>query len=161
MSQGPLQIRQAMPHGYPMLLVDESQPGVNKDHAVGFKNITFNEPCFEGTDDVQRPEQLAYPLSLLVESFGQGAGCLLSQRGFLSGAHADAAVVFGEFRGIEILSDAYPGERLRHELQLLECRGPLAILSGATFVGERPIARYGRMVALRVPVKDPAPCITR
>ncbi len=150
---GPLHILQTMPHGHPMLLVDEAGPGADANSAVSFKNITFNEPCYSAVDDATALHQLAYPLALLVESFGQGAGLLLARQGFLAGTHNNTAVVFGEFSDIDILGQAYPGERLRHEVRLTLCQGPLAVLSGGSFVGERAIARFGRLLALRVPTQ--------
>ena len=132
-----------MPHGHPMLLVDEVGPGPDADSAVSFKNITFNEPCYSGVDSAAALDQLAYPLSLLVESFGQGAGLLLARRGFLADTQANTAVVFGEFSGIDIVGQAYPGERLRHEVRLTQCQGMLAVLSGSSYVGERAIAHFG------------------
>lgn len=145
-----LQISLTMPHGHPMLLVDAACDGVEPGSAVAFKNITFNEPCFLGAEGATCLHQLAYPLSLLVESFGQGAGLLLARLGFLAGAKVDVAVVFGEFRDIEILGEAYPGDRLCHSVRVEQCHGTLAVLSGRTHVGERAIARFGRLTALRV-----------
>jgi 3-hydroxyacyl-[acyl-carrier-protein] dehydratase len=144
---------QAMPHGHPMLLLDEAGPGADADSAVSFKNITFNEPCYSGVAGATALHQLAYPLALLVESFGQGAGLLLARHGFLAGTQSSTAVVFGEFTDIDILGSAYPGERLRHEVRLTLCKGPLAVLSGVSCVGERVIARFGRLLALRVPAQ--------
>ncbi len=78
--------------------------------AVAYKNITLNEPCFSAAHRGMGEAQLAYPLALLVESFAQGAGLLLSQRGFFADAGGAASLtVFGEFRGIHLLGRAVPG----------------------------------------------------
>ena len=127
----PLEISVTMPHGHPMLLVDAACEGVEAGSAIAFKNITFNEPCFRCAEGAVSLRQLAYPLALLVESFGQGAGLLLAQRGFLAGARSDAVVVFGEFRDIEIVGDAYPGDRLCHEVQI-DLWAPIIEASGVS-----------------------------
>lgn len=155
MNHDPLHILRTMPHGHPMLLIDAvSLPadaaGSVVDCAIGFKNITFNEPCYSHAADATSLQQLAYPLALLVESFGQSAGLLLAQRGFLAAARSSFAVVFAEFRDIEIVGDAYPGDRLCHSVQIEQCHGPLAVLSGSSHVGKREIVRFGRLTALRV-----------
>ena len=141
----------AMPHGHPMLLVDDVADGPDADSAVAFKNITLNEPCYRHVDRRSRPDDLAYPLSLLVESFGQGAGLLLARKGLLDRAGSSCAMVFGEFRDIEILGAAYPGEQLRHEVRLLQSNSTLAVLGGRTLVRDRVIAVHGELKAFLVP----------
>lgn len=138
-----------MPHRYPMLLVDRVEAG-HEGTAVAFKNITFSEPCFKDIDRAESLEDLAYPVSLLVESFGQGAGVLLSRRGFLDKAQSSCVVVFGEFERIELFGDAHPGDCLRHEVRL-DYSGPqLALLSGRTLVDGRVIATFGSLKAFLV-----------
>ena len=146
----PLDILRVMPHRNPMLLVDAIEADLDASSALAFKNISFAEGCYRSADSATRAEDLAYPLSLLVESFGQGAGLLLSRRGFLDEASSTHAVVFGEFQDIEILQHAYPGDRLRHEVQLEYAGAQLAIFSGQTWVDERLIARFGRLKAFLV-----------
>jgi 3-hydroxyacyl-[acyl-carrier-protein] dehydratase len=84
-------------------------------------------------------------------SFGQGAGLLLARRGFLDRAGSSCAVVFGQFEDIELVSDAYPGDRLRHDVRLEQAVGTLVVLSGQTTVGDRVIARFGSLKAFLVP----------
>ncbi len=148
---GPLRILRVMPHGNPMLLVDDVEDGANADSSVAYKNITFNEPCFRDVGAGCDAHGIAYPVSLLMESFGQGAGLLLARRGFLDRAGSSCAVVFGQFEHIEIVSDAFPGDRLRHDVRLDQAVGTLVVLSGQTTVGDRVIARFGSLKAFLVP----------
>lgn len=150
-SAGPLRILRVMPHGNPMLLVDNVEDGMDDDSSVAYKNITFNEPCFRDVDASCNADDIAYPVSLLMESFGQGAGLLLARRGFLERAGSSCAVVFGQFEHIEIVSDAFPGDRLRHDVRLEQAVGTLVVLSGQTTVGDRVIARFGSLKAFLVP----------
>jgi 3-hydroxymyristoyl/3-hydroxydecanoyl-(acyl carrier protein) dehydratase len=148
---GPLRILRVMPHRHPMLLVDNVEDGADADSAVAFKNISFNEPCFRDAHAACDADSIAYPLSLLMESFGQGAGLLLARRGFLDRAGSSCAVVFGQFEHVDIVADAFPGDRLRHEVRLDQAVGTLVVLSGRTKVGDRVIARYGSLKAFLVP----------
>lgn len=139
-----------LPHGHPMRLVDRvSLDGAAR--AVAYKNITLNEPCFSAAHRGMGEAQLAYPLALLVESFAQGAGLLLSQRGFFADAGGAASLtVFGEFRGIHLLGRAVPGDRLRHDVHLLECGRNVAHLAGQTTVDGRTVALFDDLMAFSI-----------
>lgn len=150
----PIEILRRMPHRNPMLLVDVVEVDDDTNTALGFKNITFSEPCYGGVDAAHHASQLAYPVSLLVESFGQTAGVLLARRGFLEAADTSRAVVFGEFSDIEILGDAFPGDRLQHRIALDFVGARLVNLSGRTDVDGRPVATYKNLKAILVDTAD-------
>ncbi|MNS60309.1 3-hydroxyacyl-[acyl-carrier-protein] dehydratase FabZ [compost metagenome] len=139
-----------LPHGHPMRLVDRvALDGTAR--AVAYKNITLNEPCFSAAHRGMDEAQLAYPLALLVESFAQGAGLLLSRRGFFADAGGAASLtVFGEFRGIHLLGRALPGDQLRHDVHLLECGRNVAHLAGQTSVGGRTVALFDDLMAFSI-----------
>src|ERR1700729_1226450 len=66
-------IRALLPHRYPMLLVDcilELTPG---ERVVGLKNVTINEPFFDG----HFPGQAVMPGVLILESMAQVAGLII------------------------------------------------------------------------------------
>ena len=69
------EIKKIIPHRYPFLLVDcieELEPGVK---AVGYKNVTVNEPFFQG----HFPQQPVMPGVLIIEALAQvGAVAVLS-----------------------------------------------------------------------------------
>lgn len=67
-----VEIRKYLPHRYPFLLVDrvvELNPG---ESIVAYKNLTVNEPFFDG----HFPEQPVFPGVLLLEAMAQAAGIL-------------------------------------------------------------------------------------
>lgn len=150
----PIEILRQMPHRNPMLLVDAVEVDNDTNTASGFKNITFSEPCYRGADAANRAGELAYPVSLLVESFGQTAGMLLARRGLLVAGDTSRAVVFGEFSDIEFLGDAFPGDRLQHRIALDFVGARLVNLSGRTDVDGRPIATYRNLKAILVDTAD-------
>lgn len=70
-----LQIQEFLPHRYPFLLVDkviECEPGVR---LVGVKNVTYNEPFFQG----HFPQKPIMPGVLILEALAQATGLLASE----------------------------------------------------------------------------------
>ncbi|HEY9697891.1 MAG TPA: 3-hydroxyacyl-ACP dehydratase FabZ [Trichocoleus sp.] len=68
-------IQQLLPHRYPFLLVDRIIEYVPGAKAVGIKNVSFNEPCFQG----HFPGQPIMPGVLIVEAMAQVGGIVLTQ----------------------------------------------------------------------------------
>ncbi|TWT44724.1 UDP-3-O-[3-hydroxymyristoyl] N-acetylglucosamine deacetylase [Phycisphaerae bacterium RAS1] len=70
------QVSRILPHRYPMLLVDRVVSMEADQHAVAIKNVTINEPFFEG----HYPRQPIMPGVLIIEALAQLSGILLSQK---------------------------------------------------------------------------------
>ncbi len=72
-------IMKALPHRYPFLMVDRIINIRGDDFALGIKNVTINEPQFQG----HFPGNPVYPGVLLIEGMAQTAGvvCVLTQMG--------------------------------------------------------------------------------
>jgi 3-hydroxyacyl-[acyl-carrier-protein] dehydratase len=68
-----LRIMQMIPHRYPMLLIDKVVDMVPGERAVGIKNVTFNEPQFQG----HFPRRPVMPGVMIIESMAQTAGVLV------------------------------------------------------------------------------------
>jgi 3-hydroxyacyl-[acyl-carrier-protein] dehydratase len=68
-----LRIMQMIPHRYPMLLIDKVVDMVPGERAVGVKNVTFNEPQFQG----HFPRRPVMPGVMIIESMAQTAGVLV------------------------------------------------------------------------------------
>lgn len=69
------QIQEFLPHRYPFLLIDkvvECEPGVR---ILGVKNVTFNEPFFQG----HFPHMAIFPGVLILEALAQATGLLASE----------------------------------------------------------------------------------
>src|ERR1700674_1515916 len=71
-------ILKALPHRYPFLMVDRIINMRGDESAVGIKNVTINEPQFQG----HFPDNPVFPGVLLIEGMAQTAGalCILSER---------------------------------------------------------------------------------
>ena len=108
-------IQKIIPHRYPFLLVDcveEMEPGVR---AVGYKNVTMNEPFFQG----HFPQQPVMPGVLIIEALAQvGAIAVLSlpeNKGKLA--------FFGGIKNAKFRKQVIPGDRLRLETKVTSEKG--------------------------------------
>jgi len=70
-----LQIQELLPHRYPFLLVDKVIECEPTDHLLGVKNVSFNEPFFQG----HFPNQPIMPGVLIMEALAQATALLTSQ----------------------------------------------------------------------------------
>lgn len=68
-----VRIMEMIPHRYPMLLVDKVVEMVPGERAVGIKNVTFNEPQFQG----HFPRRPVMPGVMIIEAMAQTAGILV------------------------------------------------------------------------------------
>ena len=119
------EIMQHLPHRYPFLLVDriiDLQPGKS---ITGIKNVTFNEPFFQG----HFPGQPIMPGVLIIEAMAQVAGIAA----FSSGMEGKA-VYFMSIEKAKFRRPVVPGDQLRIEIKVLQQRGNVWKFSGAATV---------------------------
>jgi 3-hydroxyacyl-[acyl-carrier-protein] dehydratase len=84
---GAQELRKLLPHRYPFLLVDRVIAIRGDESCIGIKNVTFNEPFFQG----HFPDNPVMPGVLLLEGMAQTAGAIC---GFAQGRTGPAARVF-------------------------------------------------------------------
>ena len=134
-------IMKVLPHRYPFLLVDrvtELDPG---KRVVGIKNVTINEPFFQG----HFPGHPIMPGVLIIEAMAQVGGMLLL------GAIEDPAskvVYFTSLNDVKWRRPVKPGDQLRFELDLLQVRGTMCKMKGVAKVDGEVVAEaeMGAMV---------------
>jgi len=127
---GPAEIRGLIPHRYPFLLVDrieEIEPGIR---AVGLKNVTQNEPFFQG----HFPDYPVMPGVLIIEAMAQvGAVGVMA-----GGEHTDRLALFAGIDGVRFRRQVLPGDTLRMEVEITRLKGKVGRGKGrATVEGER------------------------
>ncbi len=127
---GAAAIRELIPHRYPFLLVDrieELEPGVR---AVGLKNVTQNEPFFQG----HFPDYPVMPGVLIIEAMAQvGAVGVMA-----GGDHEDKLALFAGIDGVRFRRQVLPGDVLRMEVEIVRLKGSVGRgKAKATVDGER------------------------
>lgn len=111
------QILDLLPHRYPFLLVDRITECVPGEYAVGYKNLTWNEPFFQG----HFPNNPIMPGVLQVEAMAQcSAPVLLSLDKFKGKLALFASIENVRFKGI-----VRPGDRLDMRIDLVKLKGPI------------------------------------
>ncbi|MBI5205114.1 MAG: 3-hydroxyacyl-ACP dehydratase FabZ [Nitrospirae bacterium] len=124
-------IQNLLPHRYPFLMVDriiELEPNAK---AVGIKNVTVNEPFFQG----HFPGNPIMPGVLIVEAMAQIAGVLA----FGSGVQGNA-VFFMSIEKAKFRKPVVPGDQLRMEIKVLQQRGNVWKFSGTATVDEKVVS---------------------
>ncbi len=125
-----ISVMEMIPHRYPILLVDRILEYVANEYAVGLKNVTFNEPHFQG----HFPGWPVMPGVLIVEAMAQCSGILVL------GDVPDPenySTYFMKIDGVKFKRKVVPGDTLQFEIHLLEpIRRGVAVVEAKAFVGE-------------------------
>ncbi len=135
------EIQQIIPHRYPFLMVDRIIELEEGKRAVGIKNVSGNEPYFQG----HFPEYPIMPGVLIMEALAQvGAVVVLKKPEF-----AGQIALFAGLDEVRFRRPVLPGDTLRLEVELTKFRGSLGIAEGKAFVGEELAAQGKLTFALR------------
>ena len=124
---GTQEIWEAVPHRYPFLLVDRIiEVSEDGNRVVGIKNVTINEPFFQG----HFPGYPIMPGVLVVEALAQtaAAGLLREQK------RQGKMGVLGGIDGFRFRRPVVPGDTLRLEITLVKMRGPVGRVAGRATV---------------------------
>lgn len=120
-------ILKCLPHRYPFLLVDRVL-SVEEGKAVAIKNVTVNEPFFQG----HFPGKPIMPGVLVLEALAQVGGILA----FQTKDAENHLVIFLGIDRAKFRKPVVPGDQLRMEVTLLHRRDPYWRLRGEAYVGE-------------------------
>lgn len=125
-----IKVMEMIPHRYPILLVDRILEYVAGERAVGLKNVTFNEPHFQG----HFPGWPVMPGVLIVEAMAQTSACLVVKT---LGDEAKGKVVY--FMSIEeakFRRPVTPGDVLHIHVTKIQNRRNVWKFSGKAMVGD-------------------------
>ena len=122
------EIQKIIPHRYPFLLVDKIIALEVGKSAVGIKNVTFNEPFFQG----HFPGNPVMPGVLMVEALAQvGAVALLSDE-----AYKGKLALFAGIDEVRFKRQVVPGDVLRLEVEIISLRRNIGKGSVCAYVGD-------------------------
>lgn len=134
-------IMKIMPHRYPLLLIDrilDLEPGKK---VVALKNVTINEPFFEG----HFPGHPIMPGVLIVEALAQAGGVLLLN----AVENPESKVVyFMSIDGVKFRKPVVPGDQLRLELEMLSFRRNTCRMQGKVYVDGKVVTEATLMAAI-------------
>lgn len=124
-------IKDLLPHRYPFLMVDKIVC-INEDEIVGVKNVTVNEPFFQG----HFPEEPVMPGVMLIEAMAQCGGLLV-----LNQKKEKYSTYFIRVDNVKFRQKVVPGDTLIFKLKLTSpIRRGIANMKGLTYVGDKIVA---------------------
>ncbi len=131
-------ILDVIPHRYPFLLVDRILEVEGTRRIVGIKNVTINEPFFQG----HFPGHPIMPGVLIIEAMAQVGGMLLL------GTIEDPdqkVVYFMSLDNVKFRRPVLPGDQLRCELEMVQNRGRTCRMKGVAYVDGNVVAEAEMM----------------
>jgi UDP-3-O-[3-hydroxymyristoyl] N-acetylglucosamine deacetylase/3-hydroxyacyl-[acyl-carrier-protein] dehydratase len=126
------EILNLLPHRYPFLLIDRVIELEGYRRAVGIKNVSINEPFFQG----HWPGQPIMPGVLIIEAMAQLAGVLLLRRLENTGKLA----VLWSIDKVKLRKSVVPGDQLRIEIEALKVRDKMGQVAAKGKVNQRLVA---------------------
>jgi 3-hydroxyacyl-[acyl-carrier-protein] dehydratase len=112
-----MRIMELIPHRFPFLMVDRIVELALDEKCVGLKNVSINEPYFQG----HFPREAVMPGVLIIESMAQTAAVLVVET--LEGAAAGKLVYFMTVENARFRKPVFPGDQLLVEVTKLRSRG--------------------------------------
>jgi UDP-3-O-[3-hydroxymyristoyl] N-acetylglucosamine deacetylase/3-hydroxyacyl-[acyl-carrier-protein] dehydratase len=131
-------ILDVIPHRYPFLLVDRIIEVEGTKRIVGIKNVTINEPFFQG----HFPGHPIMPGVLIIEAMAQVGGMLLL--GTIEDPE-QKVVYFMSLDNVKFRRPVLPGDQLRCELEMLQNRGRTCRMKGMAYVDGQVVAEAEMM----------------
>lgn len=136
------EILKRIPHRYPFLLIDRGENWIKNKSMTGIKNVTFNEPFFNG----HFPENPVMPGVLLIEAMGQTGAVLMSKS--LDVEVEGKTIFFMSVDGVRFRSPVRPGDTVRMPVEVIRHRGDVFKFRGEAYVNDKIVceAEFAAMV---------------
>ena len=135
------EIMRLLPHRYPFLMVDRITSLISHTSVTGIKNVTINEPFFQG----HFPGMPIFPGVLILEGLAQAGGCL---------AFYSVPEMIGErlvyFAGIDkarFRKPVYPGDQIEYRLELIKHKRMMMVMKGEAYVDDKLVTEAQLMAS--------------
>ncbi len=136
-------IMRYLPHRYPFLLVDRVLETVPQKRIVAIKNVTINEPFFQG----HFPGEPIMPGVLIVEAMAQTWGILLMSSGEMD-VSKNSNIRFLGIDKCRFRRAVVPGDQLRFELEAIAVKRGIWKFGGKAYVGDEVAAEAVLMATM-------------
>lgn len=134
------EIKKILPHRFPFLFVDKIIEIEENKKVVGIKNVTIDEPYFQG----HFPDHPVMPGVLIIETMAQIGGILMrTVPDFENKLLYFLAIDNAKFR-----KPVFPGDQLKCELSLIKRSGKIWKMKGVAFVDNNVVAEAELMAAV-------------
>ena len=130
-----------LPHRYPFLLIDRIVELEADKRIVGIKNVTINEPFFQG----HFPGHPIMPGVLLLEAMAQAGGVFALKS---DPQAADKVIYFMSIDKAKFRKPVLPGDQVRFELELLKKRSNIMAFKGVALVDGGVVAEAEMMAMI-------------
>jgi 3-hydroxyacyl-[acyl-carrier-protein] dehydratase len=128
-----LELLKLLPHRYPLLMIDRIVDIDGDNAATGIKNVTYNEPHFQG----HFPGQPVMPGVLIVEAMAQVAGAISLRA---AGSDQPSLVYFLTIDDAKFRKPVVPGDRLEVKVRKIKKRGNIVRFACEAFVDGAMVA---------------------
>lgn len=135
------EIMRYLPHRYPFLLIDRIAEFEDNKRVVGIKNVTINEPFFQG----HFPGHPIMPGVLLLEAMAQTGGVLALKS---DQDHSNKVIYFMSIDKAKFRKPVVPGDQVRFELELLKARSAIRQFRGVAMVDGSVVAEAEMMAMI-------------
>ncbi len=142
------EVMRRLPHRYPFLLVDKAEAFVANTSITGIKNVSHNEPFFQG----HFPIDPVMPGVLIVEAMAQTGALLMSKS--LDISVEGKVILFMSIDGVRFRKPARPGDQLRMNVIVTRARGETFKFRGETFIDGK-LAAEAEFMAMAAKVDQP------
>jgi beta-hydroxyacyl-ACP dehydratase FabZ len=136
-----LAVMEKLPHRYPFLLVDRVIKLIPNDKIVALKNVTFNEPFFQG----HFPGKPVMPGVLIIEAMAQAGGILAYETA--PSDKRNRLIYFMGMDRVRFRKMVFPGDQIIFEAKILKFRSKVAKMSGTATVDNQLVAEAELMAS--------------
>ncbi|MDJ0817413.1 MAG: 3-hydroxyacyl-ACP dehydratase FabZ [Desulfobacterales bacterium] len=134
-------IMEMLPHRYPFLLVDRVIKLIPDDRIVAIKNVTINEPFFQG----HFPGKPLMPGVLIIEAMAQAGGILAYQTA--PAEKRNRLIYFMGMDKVRFRKMVVPGDQIIFEAKIIKFRTKVAKMSGTATVDDQLVAEAELMAS--------------
>jgi 3-hydroxyacyl-[acyl-carrier-protein] dehydratase len=130
-----------LPHRYPFILVDRILEVASGESIIGLKNVTINEPFFQG----HFPTRPIMPGVLILEGMAQVGGLLayITEQDMVG----EKLIYFAGMDGVRFRQPVVPGDQIIFKLNVLKRKGKIWKMGGKAFVDDKLVAEAQLMAA--------------